>query len=671
MTGTISRWGSKGYGFVFSDELATEAWLHAKFLDDPEYQPRQGDKVEFEAERLPDGRVQARRVRLLTSPYRPRPAEAPAKSGYVYSDANGTSGGFSVKLSLGGLVLPPARVVELPERSQDRGYERPVVDRVLERPFERVAERSMSSAANEPAADVDAAFERARPGVAVAAPELDTLKLGPGEVDCSEGPLGVQLATERRVRQAALSQVQQSLLETRKTLEALRLKEAELAQEIAKREEGVAAADAALIAGYVRGAVLGLERGLDERRRIVEAAEMARRHAIQRSGLPPVEEYEELRARLREAAGKKDAMTEKAFRSFERERRSGLRELADALDRVEAAPPVMARFIAFVGPPSSSLSSVAAAGTTLVAPVRAPLTTGTAGPDRLAVRIALAFWHAAERAARELAGAGAVVEHGQLAGSLAVRVGPFDAGLLPLLLDETWSSRPALEDLGIERGFEVVEGVDPGFEVENLDASGDVEALAAAAGGLPMGASLPDVAERLRLSLHDLVATLYDRGLPFPDDTIDTGTEETLRALLGENHGEPQHAGAPAGSGAAGTEGQPAIAATDGATSDDSDARPEGPLGTASIASRMLRKLLIDRRVGGRHTRIENAYGHHFSDQEKLIARRVAEWLEKEGIFMPKLNEGSHHISINPRRLREVGQIIEGTWERKSQFDEI
>jgi hypothetical protein len=470
------------------------------------------------------------------------------------------------------------------------------------------------------------------------------------------------------LREAALSQIQQSLSETRKSLEALQRKEAELAQEIARREEGVAAADAALIAGYVRGAVLGLERGLDERRRIVEAAEMARRHAIQRSGLPPVEEYEELRARLREAAGKKDAMTEKAFRSFERERRSGLRELADALDRVEAAPPVMARFIAFVGSsPSSGLSSVAAGGTTLVAPVRAPLSTGTAGPDRLAVRVALAFWHAAERAARELAGADAVVEHGQLSGSLAVRVGAFDAGLLPLLLDETWSSRPALEDLGIERGFEVVEGVDPGFEVENLDTSGDDEVLAVAAGGLPAGASLPEVAERLRLSLHDLVATLYDRGLPFPDDTVDAGTEETLRALLGENHG-PE---APAGSAASGIDGQPPVSAADGAASDEGEARPEGPLGTANIASRMLRKLLIDRRVGGRHTRIENAYGHHFSDQEKLIARRVAEWLEKEGIFMPKLNEGSHHISINPRRLREVGQIIEGTWERKSQFDAI
>ena len=101
MIGTISRWGSKGYGFVFADELSSEAWLHAKFLDNPEYQPRPGDRVEFEPERLPDGRYQARRVRLLSSPYRTRASEPSSRHSAAYTDHNGTSG-FSVKLSLGG-----------------------------------------------------------------------------------------------------------------------------------------------------------------------------------------------------------------------------------------------------------------------------------------------------------------------------------------------------------------------------------------------------------------------------------------------------------------------------------------------------------------------------------------------------------------------------------------
>ena len=54
---------------------------------------------------------------------------------------------------------------------------------------------------------------------------------------------------------------------------------------------------------------------------------------------------------------------------------------------------------------------------------------------------------------------------------------------------------------------------------------------------------------------------------------------------------------------------------------------------------------------------------------EKKDARRGAEWMERDGIFMPKNNEGSHHISINPRRLRDVREIIEGTWARREELE--
>lgn len=89
---------------------------------------------------------------------------------------------------------------------------------------------------------------------------------------------------------------------------------------------------------------------------------------------------------------------------------------------------------------------------------------------------------------------------------------------------------------------------------------------------------------------------------------------------------------------------------------------------SVNLAARLLRKLLADRRVGGRHTRIEHAYGHHFSDEEKADARAVAEWLVKEEILVPKMNMGSLHVSINPRRLRDVGAIIEGWWERTGEM---
>ncbi len=100
-------------------------------------------------------------------------------------------------------------------------------------------------------------------------------------------------------------------------------------------------------------------------------------------------------------------------------------------------------------------------------------------------------------------------------------------------------------------------------------------------------------------------------------------------------------------------------------------AAPAAPASGRDVAARMLGKLLRDRRIGARHTRIEHAYAHHFADEEKALARRVAEFLEHDGILLPKLNEGAHHISVNPRRLREVGEIVCGTWPRGDELDRV
>src|SRR5204863_9986692 len=143
---------------------------------------------------------------------------------------------------------------------------------------------------------------------------------------------------------------------------------------------------------------------------------------------------------------------------------------------------------------------------------------GEAGHADLGTRIAIAFWHAAERAARELSGA-EIEAYGQVAGALAVRCKPLDAHLVQVLLDETWSSRPLLDGLEVQRRFEVVEGVDAPFAEEAeapLPENG-----AALTDPPPTGPSLPEAAVRLGLALHDLVALLHDRGLPFSDDKID------------------------------------------------------------------------------------------------------------------------------------------------------
>jgi hypothetical protein len=404
------------------------------------------------------------------------------------------------------------------------------------------------------------------------------------------------------------------------------------------------------IADYLANAVGELAGGVLQARRLRDALEVARMHAIQRTGLPTVQEYEQLRARLREAEQGGDALALKAFRALERERRMTLRELADAWDRADAPAPLRARFFAFAVDGESMIVAAPIAADALGDPPAAAL-------DEVSLAIACSFWQAAERASRELSGAAANIEHGRVAGSLAVRIGYIEPGLLQLLLDETWGSRAALRELQFERSFEVVDGADPAWQAEAPGAADDEAPAVAAAGGAATGGPLPEVAARLSLSLADLVVMLSDRGLPFGDDAIDEGTEETLRALLGEPAAEPAASGV-------NPEGAPGVL-------DDVDRAPEAPLGARGVAGRMLRKLLRDRRVGGRHTRIENAYGHHFSDGEKDLARSVAEWLEKDGILMPKLNEGSHHISINPRRLRDVGQIVDGTWDRSAELDGV
>jgi hypothetical protein len=68
-------------------------------------------------------------------------------------------------------------------------------------------------------------------------------------------------------------------------------------------------------------------------------------------------------------------------------------------------------------------------------------------------------------------------------------------------------------------------------------------------------------------------------------------------------------------------------------------------------------------------TGIEHTDGHHFADEAKARARRITDLVEHDGILIFKLNEGAHHVSVNPRRLREVGEIINGTCARGEESE--
>lgn len=463
--------------------------------------------------------------------------------------------------------------------------------------------------------------------------------------------IGSQVALRRRDRMEERRRTEQQVASLRGEREGLLRRAEELTTQLERLEQELGARrvtelgeDEALVTGYLAKVRQTFDHAVEEHLRRRQEVERARAAACERVGVAQVGEYDGVRERLSQANEQRDELARGAYVLLERDRRAALRDYAVARDALDAAPPVRARFVAFQGEDAM----------TLVAPLPAD---GDFAAESVAMRVACAFWQAAERAATEL-GEQCVVEDGTVAGLLAVRL-PFqpDAALLEVLLAETISRRPSLEALGVEPEFELADGVRPSFVAAE---PGELEA--AAAGGESDGTTLPEVAVRLGLSLRDLVAVLHEHGLPFVDDAVDAGEEETLRLLLG---------GAPALDAEALDERPPAESAREPGADPSGDPATEGLSGHLDIASRLLGKLLRDRRVGGRHTRLDNACGHHFSDGEKPIARRIAEWMEKDGIFIPKNNEGSHHISINPRRLRDVSAIIDGTWPRRDELERV
>lgn len=76
------------------------------------------------------------------------------------------------------------------------------------------------------------------------------------------------------------------------------------------------------------------------------------------------------------------------------------------------------------------------------------------------------------------------------------------------------------------------------------------------------------------------------------------------------------------------------------------------------IRARILRKLLKFRKVGGAHTEARNAIKGLPSDFIGQ-AKDEIKWLIKEGYLLAKPSTGEVHVSINPRSLKEVRDVLE------------
>ncbi|MBI2670556.1 hypothetical protein HYX18_01060 [Candidatus Woesearchaeota archaeon] len=77
---------------------------------------------------------------------------------------------------------------------------------------------------------------------------------------------------------------------------------------------------------------------------------------------------------------------------------------------------------------------------------------------------------------------------------------------------------------------------------------------------------------------------------------------------------------------------------------------------TASI----LRSLLNKERIGGRHTEEKNCLRWIKNLHPKKRREVLKEWEKcvKEGLVLRLIKTGENHVSLNPRRLKEIYQLI-------------
>jgi hypothetical protein len=382
----------------------------------------------------------------------------------------------------------------------------------------------------------------------------------------------------------------------------------DLLAEAAALEKGSAQAARDEAAAEMTASARRLREEILRREAALAAVGETRRLAVTERGEEAVRKYDNARRRARSG----DADEREAWSLLEQKERPPVRAYAEALDRGESFPPLAATLWLHGDDPA-----------TLVAPF---------APDDWQAdgdlwRVGAAVVEAVTR------GAGADrVELGAGAGLLAINLPGVETDLLPLLLDEALASRPTLRRLGVGFTVEEIGGLQLRAEPDEAVALDDPEEPSPA--GPATGGDARQVAARLGLSVPELIAALVGLGLPSSDDTLDAGTEESLRVLLGITPPRPTGAAAPA----------PAAAELPAAL---------------DVAARIVGKLLRARIIGGRHTAVEHVYAHHFSDGEKELARDITQKLVRLGILFEKRNVGAWHVSLNPRRLEDARALAE------------
>lgn len=360
---------------------------------------------------------------------------------------------------------------------------------------------------------------------------------------------------------------------------------------------------------------------LARRETLLRSLTAERERSIRTGSEDAVRKYDSARQRMKSSSSAEDRdLFEAAARQF----RTSVRSYADAAEAVDAWSPVTV-------PVWRTRSSAHSA-------IVVPLDASVLETEGVGRRVAAAIVEGIEEAGRDVV-PGAATSIATVVGCFAFRVAEIDTELLVIALDEALDKRPSLTRFVLRFACEDVADLSLPLDFREDEVT-DLDERLETVTEPPAGGTLWEVATRLGLELDELIAVLVRQGLPFPDDVLGRDAEESLRVLLGITTAEVTEA-------KASEEAAPQRAAP---------AAPE-----VAIAGRMLAKLLRAHVIGGKHTALQNVYGHHFADREKDMAKDIAERLVTMGILLVKSNVGQRHVSVNPRRLGDARALASGT----------
>lgn len=610
MIGIVARWGSKAFGFIRSDGIDREAFFNQYNIETPGWIPRCHDEVEFEPSWRLDGSIVANHVKRLKSAYSriegqtvqvSTPANEPAPISCSPGPFESHKPSNSIEADSPESQIE--EIVPLQEAAFEESHDS--VDQADVEPIAKAAERQILHKAATLGALLDALGVEGRREEKLLRTEVQNLQ--------DEADSQADRAEQAKFR---LVESQRDYIEESKKLQKLQESRLQATSVVDSLPEKLVERRRDAIAGWFSDAGARLHELVHGQCHLQQEADRYRADALKQKGDDVVRKYEAARVRAR--AERRDLERE-AFSALEAVLECQVLEYAQALRRFEEAGKVAVPLVVLTpAQPDEPLLMVTGV------PVQEAL------HEDPFWRLTCAFCEVV----REVSDKERPPEIGSAWGCLAAQVRcTHSTELLEIAIAQAWEGRPSLQVTGLAFHVEEYSGISTVFTP--LQDAPESPCIVSS----PAGGSLRAVADRTGVLLPELLDLLRTLGITAKDDQISEDVEGTLHQLLGMR-----------------------VPAKGDQLADVSAPQvdPASPLG---LAGTILDKMLRNRNVGGRHTGIENLHAHGLPDDLKDRAFDVMERLMTLGILLPKQNEGARHASINPRKLRDVHEIIAGRWK--------